>query len=258
MAASLLDHLLEYHEYRQIKEIHSLTGQGQQVLDLAEAALYGDTTLMEELIDSLGLDHLKEPDPLKLRAYCAFRHLDMQMKRQEYGDFFRAMTPIMVDLLRLISKRLIIPQLDEFMETIYKESEEGKLIYRGLQWKEDRVDASDNIIHQTFKKYYGNNFRYDQYVSSSHLTKILSDHCQDLEIVQRAETLRFVEKYVRNISAHECVYINDSWVQDRVGLSINQIWTLLQDLGRDAGLTNQAQIHLLESLNQELKTNIQE
>ncbi|MBG9982883.1 hypothetical protein HZY86_07185 [Aerococcaceae bacterium DSM 111020] len=252
----LIMHMLDYREYLPLQSYlqssSTMTPHLKLLTQLGDAILHCDIETVNPLAESLDILHLTHISRLKQRAYFYYQGMQLNFLRHEYGDYFRALSPFLVDVLRLIIERHIIPQLNEFMIPIVKENAEENRIYRGLQWKQSRVEQSNNIINQTFKKYYGERFNYDHYVSSSHLVKIIEDHSKDQKLKQLIANVRHVEKYVRNIAAHEVVYVDNAFVTQRSGLTLNDVQLCVQELMHNADLTDQAVINILTEINQRI------
>lgn len=252
----LITHMLQYRQYlplqNYLQATSNLTPRLDRLIQLGEAILQNNIDQVNQLADSLNLHYITKPTHLQQRAYFYLEYMHLQFARKEYGDYFRALSPLLVDVLRLVIERNIMPQLNEFIVPIIKENDEGNGIYRGLQWKQSRVESSDNIINQTFHKYYGERFNYDHYVSSSHLNKIIDDHTVDEEIRNLTIKIRHVEKLVRNIAAHEIVYIDDDFVKHRSGLSLTEIRNCIEELTDKAGLSNQQIRQVFTDINQQI------
>lgn len=252
----LVTHMLQYRQYLPLRNYlqasSKLPPRLDRLIQLGEAILQNNIDQVNQLADSLNLHYITKPTRLQQRAYFYLEYMQLQFSRKEYGDYFRALSPLLVDVLRLVIERNIMPQLNEFIVPIVKENDEGVGIYRGLQWKQSRVESSDNIINQTFHKYYGDRFNYDHYVSSSHLNKIIDDHTIDEEIRNLTIQIRHVEKLVRNIAAHEIVYIDEAFVKHRSGMTITDFKNCLEVLTNKAGLTNQKILEVFIDINQQI------
>lgn len=251
----LVKYMLTHRQYRNlIHYLHQQTGFDKHLLSLiylAQALVEGQLDLIDELAPQLHKNYLLKPTQLQKRTFSFMRQQHIRFKEYRMADYFRALTPLLVDVMRLITQRHIVEELDTFIIPIVKETEEGEPIYRGLQWNEEAIEASDNLIRQTFKKYYGDYFKYEHYISSSHLTKIIVEHMKDEEIKQRIEEVRLIEKYVRNLLAHEAVTINEDWLIKRCGKDFKEIHKLLKKLMEDAGLTDMRQWNILKTINEQ-------
>lgn len=256
---AMVDHMLEYNEYRRlakyIKEETSWKNQRvHDAMQLAQAYLDVNLSLIQELAPRLDRQYLLKPTYLERRVYSYAHYMNAQFQRKEYMDYFRALSPLMVDLLRILIEQDFMPELNEYIEPIIKDTDHGKPIYRGLQWQPVKVESSANKVRETFTRYYGNHFNYNHYISSSHLLKLIMDHGTNEVMQEKCNQLRHIEKYIRNIVSHEVIYVTDEFVQRRVNMSLEEIHQLLHEVIRMANLTDKRQWSVLDDLNREIKT----
>lgn len=260
---ALIEHMLKYHQYRPLHHfILEKTALKNNTLlnsiQLAQAIIDVNIRQVEHLAPKVNRHYLLKPTYLKRRVYSYAHYMNIQYERQEFMDYFRALSPLLVDVLRLIIEHDFMPELNQYIEPIIKENVEGKPIYRGLQWKELAVESQPNRVADTFTKYYGDRFNFKHYVSSSHLLKLIDDHSKNNEVKAKSISLRHIEKYVRNIVAHEVIYVSDELVERRTGMSMNQIHRLLQEALLLAGLDDKRQWGILNEIHETIKNNIQE
>ncbi|MGO4942319.1 hypothetical protein ACTQ5R_06710 [Ruoffia tabacinasalis] len=260
---ALIDHMLEYNQYRPllsyIKENTALNDSYlTHSIQLAQAFLDVNIREIEQLAPKVDRQYLLKPTFLERRVYSYAHYMNVQFERFEYMDYFRALSPLLVDLLRLIIEEDFMPELSQYIQPIVKETVEGKPVYRGLQWKQAKVEEEANKVAETFTKYYGDRFNYKHYVSSSHLLKLIDDHSRNDEVRAKAISLRHIEKYVRNIVAHEVIYVSDELVERRTGMNVKQIHRLLQEALILAGLDDKRQWAILNEINKAIKNNIQD
>lgn len=260
---ALIEHMLKYHQYRPLHHfILEQTALKNNTLlnsiQLAQAIIDVNIRQVEQLAPKVNRHYLLKPTYLERRVYSYAHYMNIQYERQEFMDYFRALSPLLVDVLRLIIEHDFMPELNQYIEPIIKENVEGKPIYRGLQWKESAVESQPNRVADTFTKYYGDRFNFKHYVSSSHLLKLIDDHSKNNEVKAKSISLRHIEKYVRNIVAHEVIYVSDELVERRTGMSMNQIHRLLQEALLLAGLDDKRQWGILNEIHETIKNNIQE
>ena len=252
----LVTHMLNYRQYlplqNYLQQSSALTPRLDKLIQLGEAILQNNIDKVNRLADSLNLHYITKHTRLQQRAYFYFEYMQLQYVRKEYGDYFRALSPLLVDVFRLIIERTIMPHLNEFIIPIVKENGDGIAIYRGLRWNPKRVERNNNIVRRTFRKYYNKHFNYDYYISSSHLVRIIDDYTVDEEIRNLSKQIRHVEKSVRNIVAHEIVYIDDEFVEHRSGYSLDEIQQCLFYLSEQAGLTNHQMRQMFSDINQQI------
>lgn len=259
----LIDHMLRYFQYRPLldyitKETSINNKTLRNSIQLAQAILDINIRQIEHLAPKLNRHYLLKPRFIERRVYSYAHYMNVQYEKQEYMDYIRALSPLLVDLLRLIIEQDFMADLNEYIEPIVKENADGKPIYRGLQWKQTVVESHLNKVSQTFTKYYGDRFNYKHYVSSSHLLKLIDDHSENEEVKAKAIALRHIEKYLRNIVAHEVIHVNDELVERRTGMSMEQIHRLLQESLVLAGLTDKRQWQILNDLNKTINNTILE
>lgn len=254
----LLEHMLSHRQFKAFKKYikqHKqwYTSRLVKLLSLAYAYLHTDLETIEDLATQLHFQHLNDPSFLERRVYSYTQSLAIKLHQHEYDDYLRALTPLLVDIMRLILQTTVLPDLDRYLIKVYKNSPDGKSLYRGLQWNQTQIESHGNIISQTWQNYYGDYFSYSHYVSSSHLLKIIVNHVPDPKIVKAAEEIRQIEKYGRNLIAHELVYVDEKWLEYRVGYSGLEIHNLLMELTQYAGLSDKRQWETLTLIEAEVE-----
>ena len=254
---ALIDHMLTYYQYIPLERFlkrHAQwdTLQIKNTVTLAYAISNVDLTTVEELAPSLQHPYLLRPSFLERRVYSYTHYLKISLAKREIADYLRGLTPLLVDVFRLLIEEHLLPNLNDYLIPIMKETEDGRRIYKGLQWREAKIEAEPNIIRATWHHYYGKTFNYKHYISSSHLLKIIEYHLEDETIRSAAHELRQIEKYSRNIIAHEVMYVDDAWLMNRVQLRSEEIHQLLINLISMAGLTDARQWNIVNQLNDEL------
>lgn len=254
----LIEHMIDHHQYIPLYafiQTHS-SWQNRQITELvalAQAIVKGDNSAIERLAPSTKFAFLTEPSYLERRTYNFWHALTIQLERQEYADYLRALTPLLVDVYRLIIEEDILPNLNDYMEPITKAKEDGEAIYRGLQWSETAIESGANMVSKTFQHFYGDRFNYSHYVSSSHLLKIIEFNSKDSYLIDKAHEMRNIEKYLRNLVAHEVIHVNSEWIEKRANRSPNEIHQLLKDLYDLAGLNDQQQWESLATIDYDLR-----
>ena len=257
----LLQQMLDYQRYQPFKQFirqhrRWYSDRLDDLLSLAHAYVHTDLKSIEILAPKVGMTFLTRPSLLQRRVYSYTQGLAIKLEVHEYDDYLRALTPLLVDILRLVIETTLLPDLDRYLTEVVKETVDGKPLYRGLQWNQALIEEEPNPIQVTWKRYYGDYFNYSHYVSSSHLLKIIDDHVEDPTIRQVAGRMRKVEKYARNIVAHELVFVDDHWLEYRLGMNGQDIHQLLMQLNQVAGLTDAQQwqglVKIQEAIEQEL------
>lgn len=258
---AVLRYMLASRQYPHIRYYLSqnhiqISQEVDDLLDLAQGILRVDIDLVEKKAKDCQFPYLLKPRQLQQRVYYYTQHLELQLKNEEFGDYFRGLTPVLVDLLRLLIENDFMPELSKYMMPVVKDTPQGTPLYRGLQWYEKKVEQGHNRVKVTFRKYYGNRFNYDHYVSSSHLLKLIEDHSDNQALKTKANQMRQIEKYLRNIIAHEVVCVDEDLILRRVHMTPGQIHDLYRDLLRMAGLTDDRQWGILSQIDNKVKQDL--
>lgn len=141
--------------------------------------------------------------------------LGLKVKRGEYADFIRAITPLGVDLLELVIEQYCDINITEY----YERGEPRK-------WSRNRLEGTEmlDIVKGDFLQ-----FKYGP-VYSSQLNNIVQARCQDELMARRVRELVDVEKKVRNIAAHSIVSVTPEWIKERTEKSVEEIMWLIRYL----------------------------
>lgn len=255
---ALIAHMLDYYQYIPLDEFlvshpHWSTSQIQETLQLLQAIISVDLKTMETLAPKLQLDFLLQPSFLERKVYSYTQNMMLNLSKHEYSDYLRGLTPLLVDVLRLVVAKHAVKDLDQFVMQVSKETPDGRLLYKGLQWNQEKIEQGHNRVQKTWQKYYGKHFNYNHYVSSSHLLKLLMDYAKDESIKETAAQVRQVEKDLRNIVAHEVLFVDENWLKMRSNMDADEIHAILMRLIYIAGLDDQRQWDVISDLNEQLK-----
>lgn len=140
--------------------------------------------------------------------------LDLRVKRGEYADFLRAITPFGVDLLELVINQYCGIDIHRYYD----------LSDRSIKkWSRSKLEGSEGmgILEKNFAP-----FRFGP-VYSSHLNCIVKEKCSDLLLKDRVQVLVEVESRLRNIAAHSIISVTPEWVKEKTGKSVDEIlWTI--------------------------------
>lgn len=256
--AALIAHMLDYYQFIPLSEFltehpHWRTSQIQETLTLLQAIINVDLKTMETLAPKLHLDFLLNPSFLERKVYSYTQNLMLNLAKQEYSDYLRGLTPLLVDVLRLVVTQHAVPDLDHYVLQVSKETPDGRLLYKGLQWNQEKIESEHNLVQKTWHKYYGKHFNYKHYVSSSHLIKLLMDYAKNETVKETAAQVRQVEKDLRNIVAHEVLFVDEEWLKSRSNKTAAEIHALLMRLIESAGLKDQRQWDVMKDLNKQLR-----
>lgn len=150
--------------------------------------------------------------------------LDLKVKRGEYADFIRAITPLGVDLL----ERVIEQYCGIYIEAYYSSRDSQK-------WS--RIKLADSEVLEILNRKFTDGFRFGP-VYSYHLNTIVQAKCSDALMAQRVQELVNVEQKVRNLAAHSIVSATPEWVKERTGKSVDEIMWLIRYICEKIGIAD--------------------
>ena len=135
------------------------------------------------------------------------RNLDLKVKKEEYADFIRAITPLIVDLFEMV---LAEDVCGNFRLSDYtKKNQEGI-----VKWDRKILGEKAPDVLAALNANFQGNFKGGN-VYAAHLVIIIDKLSSDSRLAEICNKLRTIEEQVRNIGAHEIVSINDKWIHNR-------------------------------------------
>lgn len=164
--------------------------------------------------------------------------LQIKLIHGSYGDFIRALTPVILDLLILVLEEQCNMRLENYADKD-----------RGLWcWNKNKLEKYPKILKGLNKKFQ-NDFRYGP-VYSSALIPLLEMGAPS-QLINMANQLRNCEKYVRNSAAHAMVSVTPEWIEKRCNCKPEEIMNCLKELVKYTKLGDRPQIwKSYDSMNQ--------
>lgn len=167
---------------------------------------------------------ISEGDKQKLFEYALV--LQLKIYREEYADFIRGITPLIVDLLEDILKKHGNIDINNFCTKSKKD---------GIRrWDKGKMENTEvlKILNQEFKN---RGFKYGPVFSSS-IAPLIQNVCKEQQLKKKVAEIMFVEGKVRNMAAHEIVSVTNEWFQKNTGKTANEIMEILKYLIEKAGI----------------------
>lgn len=201
-----------------------------KLLELAHSRLLLNFDEVDKIIDEsninlgLGDKRIYRPfdntDELSRKYFEYVLSLDIKVKKTQYGDFIRAISPIIVDIFAIIINKWL--NIDVYKTLCIFE----KGMYK---WDEEKLKRNSEI-NSILQKRYNNKFKYNE-VYSSHLIKIIGDkkiikkinNTKYNDIVNICKNLRNIEGKVRNQASHQIVSITDEFIKTKAGYNSEEI-----------------------------------
>ncbi len=153
----------------------------------------------------------------------------VRVKRREYSDFLRSITPLVSNLFEKILKDRCGFNVDD-----YRVCEEVKTniksigVLKGYRWDDKKLSTEAPNVYQLLSDRYayagklklGN-------IETDNLAGIISGLENDATIKDTVERIRKFERDNRNLAAHEMCYINNNWIKSRTGMGCDDFIRLV-------------------------------
>ncbi len=144
--------------------------------------------------------------------------LDIKVRRMEFADFLRGLTPLLADLFELVLLKLGIS-----VNSFTNKTKDGV-----RKWSEGKLKQRTDILNALNNEYNGG-FRFGELNSDSMLA-IISHLSNDEQLINKCSVLRKAEKTTRNLAAHEIVTVDDEWIKACTNLSAAELIKSLRAL----------------------------
>lgn len=238
----IIKKLVESYDYEAAREVCSMlpsfvAKKYLPMIELGCARLRLDLHEANRLDKMTGMNciPIKTDRDKKQKIFEYALGMDVKLKKKEYTDFIRAITPLIFELFVMILKHMCkLDILTEYCST----SERG-----GRTWDRNRLNGTelDGILQDA----YCGSFRYNE-VYSAHLEHIIKKKCaSNKKLCDKVRALRTIEEKVRNMAAHELVSLSDEEIKRRTqgrspedkGYGAEDIMKLLKDVFPFAGIS---------------------
>ncbi len=168
--------------------------------------------------------------------------LQIKVKKQEYADFIRGITPLTMDLLEQILKSKCGIVLDDYCTgtgEVQRRDMRGSAQGTGekhrkeviRKWSVSKLKKTE--LYDLLNEEYGG-FRAGA-VYSHHLEKLISRKCGDAALCRKIKQLVTIEGLVRNMAAHEIVSVTDAWICEKTSGAARSAWDIFKMIKHLAG-----------------------
>ena len=153
------------------------------------------------------------------------------MRKKEYVDFVRSITPLVVDLFELILRKQCGIDINRYCDS-YKNN--GAV---ARKWSTAKLAGSSvlNALNQCFVSN-GQQFS-GKGIYSIHLKALIDGFSQDEQLKRLVENVRSVEGSIRNLAAHEIVSVTEESIKRITGFSPKDIMDMIKDLFNYTGMS---------------------
>ena len=201
-----------------------------RLLEIAVARVQLDINKAKKISDQFAYNIFPIIDSHKIKLFEYALVLKIKMQRKDYGDFIRAISPLLTDLFEMILKEQCHINIRDY----------SRQDDRGVQiWDIKKLKESDQgkellaVLNDEFKPEFKNSP-----VAASNLKPLLINYLTDEVLKKKIEEIREIESKIRNIAAHEIVSITEDNLSKIFGrsISMNQIFKILKSLIIAAGV----------------------
>lgn len=166
---------------------------------------------------------IKDAGNMKLFEYACV--LEIKLKKEEYSDFIRGITPLIVDIFEQILKTKMNINVELLCD-----------IRNGVNiWNIGKLKNNDifDILNNSYIKKGGIK---EGPVYSHALAHIIRAKCNDNILKSKVDEIVNVEQNIRNLAAHQIVSVTDKWFVDKSGKSPEEIMNIIRYLLVQAGV----------------------
>lgn len=152
--------------------------------------------------------------------------LQMKVLKEEYADFIRGVTPIVVDLLEEILKVNCKIQVKDLCTISSK---------KVMSWDRNKLENAGlmDILDRGYARYGG--FKIGP-VYSGAMATLIRNISDNRTLIERVDDITRIEQQVRNVAAHEIVAVTDEWFIEKTGKSAKNILSIIKYLIGMAGI----------------------
>ena len=166
---------------------------------------------------------IKNPGNMKLFEYACV--LEIKLKKEEYSDFIRGITPLIVDIFEQILKTKMNINVELLCD-----------IRNGVKiWNIDKL-KNNNIFDILNNAYIKKGGIKEGPVYSHALAHIIRAKSNDDILKRKVDEIVDVEQNIRNLAAHQIVSVTDKWFVDKSGKSPEEIMNIIRYLLVQAGV----------------------
>lgn len=199
------------------------TAQYIELLRMASKRALLDMAAVDECIKKTGYQCLPVQTSSGRKSFEYALSIDTKLRRAEYADFIRAITPIAVDLFERITKQQCKIDINDYCD---QRKKNGHWIRK---WSEKKLKGTDvgKVLDEAYKS---NGGFHGGDISSIHLNEIIKSFCGNGHLSQLTEDVRSVETNVRNLAAHDIVSVTEDSIKALTGFSGEKIMNMIKEL----------------------------
>ena len=200
----------DYRAALQIAETMPLRATERYIdlIRMAAARLQFDLRSVAKMETKSGYRCLPVRSGDAIRRFEYALNLQVKLQKEEYADFIRAITPLIVDLFEQILKWKYNFDVDDYCRPANRMKNQPR------KWDVTRMESTEQgkeALEAFNTEYWPRDFTPGP-VYSDHLKVLIYKYSNDQGLRNAVENLRNVESNVRNLAAHEL----DSFTEDKI------------------------------------------
>lgn len=208
----------------------------EEAFKLIKAATYRlklDRSSCDSILKDVDYEMFPETNSQFCMIFEYIALLYIKVKREEYADFVRAISPVFFRLEEQVLTKAGVFDIDKYTYHPKDRNKEVKKSKKILirKWKKDAVDADEKLREAL-------NLRWDELVNTSHYERIISK--LNLNVDEKSRSLvrgiRDAEENIRNIVAHNMIPVTDDIIKLNSGKSSQEIFKEIKKLADLSGV----------------------
>ena len=202
----------------------------RDLLYLANARMLLDFASVDKAIVKTGVQCLPVRSSSNRKYFEYALNTDVKLKRGEYADFIRAITPLIVDLFELVIKKELKIDINKYCD---QKKQNGTIVRK---WSVKKLNGSE--IGNALNSYYSSKGRrFDaKDVYSDNLRIIIEAMFGNKHLIYLVNEIRKVEQNIRNLAAHEIISITDRTIVEKTGYTGEKIMNMIKELFHYTGI----------------------
>lgn len=225
-------HIMSYDYRAALTVVNTMKAEDTQnyknYLELAEKRLLLDISEVDKIAKKINFDCIPVKSSSERMLFEYALCMMIKLKKGEYVDFIRAITPILVDLFELVLKVQCKIDVNDYCNNIKKKDGSNQ-----RRWSGDKLMNTE--VESVLNTAFSGSFKLGD-VYSVHIKALIEHFSTDMQMNELISNLRLVEEKIRNTAAHDIVSVTEKTIEERTGFSAEKIMKMIQKLFSYTGI----------------------
>lgn len=225
-------HIMSYDYRAALTVVNTMKAEDTQnyknYLELAEKRLLLDISEVDKIAKKINFDCIPVKSSSERMLFEYALCMMIKLKKGEYVDFIRAITPILVDLFELVLKVQCKIDVNDYCNNIKKKDGSNQ-----RRWSGDKLMNTE--VESVLNTAFSGSFKLGD-VYSVHIKALIEHFSTDMQMNELISNLRLVEEKIRNTAAHDIVSVTEKTIEERTGFSADKIMKMIQKLFSYTGI----------------------